>query len=210
MSVKKTIILFIWFMLMGTPNILHAKTSGKNSKPNTKKRLKATFAGGCFWCMEPPFDELNGVESTTVGYTGGTTTAPTYKTVCSGETGHTEAVEVMYDSFQVSYEELLFVFWRNIDPTTPNRQFADIGSQYRTAIFYHDEEQRALAEISKKELDVSGRFDNHIVTEIVPASKFYIAEEYHQDYYKKKPVQYYFYRIGSGRDQYIENIWGKI
>ena len=170
---------------------------------------RATFAGGCFWCMEPPFDALDGVLSTTSGYTGGGEKNPTYKQVSSGKTGHTEAVQVAYDPSKVSYEELLEVFWRNIDPTTADRQFCDRGSQYRSAIFYHDDEQRRLAEASRGRIADSGRLDAPIVTEIVAAGEFYPAEEYHQDYYKKNPIRYKFYRTGCGRDRTLERIWGK-
>ncbi len=167
---------------------------------------KATFAGGCFWCMEPPFDELDGVISTTSGYTGGTLANPTYEQVSSGRTGHAEAVEMVYDPSKVSYEKLLEVFWRNIDPTTPDRQFCDVGSQYRSAIFYHDEEQKRLAEASKAE--VAKRLGKPVVTEIVAASTFYPAEEYHQDYYEKNPIRYKFYRYNCGRDRRLEELWG--
>jgi len=176
-----------------------------NFKPQTLE--KAIFAGGCFWCMEHPFDELKGVKSTTSGYTGGKIENPSYEQVSSGATNHAEAVEIIYDPREVNYSELLSVFWRNINPTTPNQQFADVGKQYRTAIFYHNEEQRRLAEQSKEELEKTGPFIKPIVTQIVPASTFYKAEEYHQDYYKKNPVHYKFYRLGSGRDQYLKKIW---
>lgn len=168
----------------------------------------AVFAGGCFWCMEPPFDELEGVVSTTSGYTGGTTPNPSYEQVSAGGTGHAEAVEIVYDPSKVSYEKLLEVFWRNVDPTTPNRQFCDFGSQYRTAIFTHDEEQQRLAEESKRKLEASGKLGKPIVTEIVPATEFYPAEEYHQDYYRKNPIRYKFYRYSCGRDQRLEELWG--
>jgi methionine-S-sulfoxide reductase len=169
----------------------------------------ATFAGGCFWCMEPPFDKLDGVLSTTSGYMGGAEENPTYQEVSAGSTGHAEAVQVRYDPSKVSYEKLLEVFWMQIDPTTPNRQFVDVGRQYRTAIFYHDEEQRRLAEESKTKLDKSGRHEGPIVTEIVPTGIFWPAEDYHQDYYKKNPIRYKFYRFNSGRDQYLKKVWGK-
>ncbi len=170
---------------------------------------RATFAGGCFWCMEHPFDELEGVKSTTSGYTGGHLENPTYREVSSGGTGHTEAVMVIYDPKKISYEELLKVFWRNIDPLTPNRQFCDAGSQYRTGIFYHNEEQRRLAEESKKALEKSGRFSQPIVTEITAAAKFYVAEDYHQDYYEKNPIQYTIYRYSCGRDRRLKELWGE-
>lgn len=170
---------------------------------------RTTFAGGCFWCMEPPFDKLEGVISTTSGYTGGHKENPTYQEVIAGDTGHAEAVQVVYDPQKIGYAELLEVFWHNIDPLTPNRQFCDVGSQYRTAIFYHTEEQRRLAEQSKKALEESGRFTQPIVTEIVPATEFYVAEGYHQDYYRKNPLRYHLYRYSCGRDQRLEEIWGK-
>jgi peptide-methionine (S)-S-oxide reductase len=166
----------------------------------------ATFAGGCFWCMEPPFDELPGVVSTTSGYTGGGKANPTYEQVSSGTTGHAEAMQVRYNPKKVSYEKLLEVFWRNIDPLTADRQFCDRGPQYRSAIFYHDEEQWRLAQRSKEALD--GRFDEPIVTEITPAGAFYPAEEYHQDYYKKNPLRYKLYRWNCGRDARLAEVWG--
>lgn len=175
--------------------------------PSGNQRL-ATFAGGCFWCMEHPFDELDGVIATTSGYTGGEEENPTYEQVSSGATGHAEAVQVLFDPEWVGYRELLDVFWRQINPTQNNRQFCDVGPQYRTAIFYHDEEQKALAEESLKKLEAEGRFDGAIVTEIVPAGRFWPAEEYHQDYYRNNPLRYSFYRANCGRDQYLERIWG--
>jgi peptide-methionine (S)-S-oxide reductase len=167
---------------------------------------KATFAGGCFWCMEPPFDELDGVISTTSGYIGGRTDNPTYRQVSAGTTGHTEAVEVVYDPRKVTYQQLLEVFWRNIDPLTANAQFCDVGSQYRSGIFVHDETQRRLAEESKRA--VAQRLGKPIVTEITPASRFWPAEDYHQDYYRKNPVRYKLYRTGCGRDLRLQAIWG--
>lgn len=169
----------------------------------------ATFAGGCFWCMEPPFDKLDGVLSTESGYMGGEEDNPTYKEVSAGLTGHAEAVKVTFDPSRVSYRELLNVFWMQINPTTPDRQFADTGRQYRSAIFYQNEEQQRLAEESKREMEASGRFDGPVVTQIEPAGTFWPAEDYHQDYYKKNPLRYKFYRFGSGRDQYLEKVWGK-
>jgi peptide methionine sulfoxide reductase msrA/msrB len=173
-----------------------------------KKVERAIFAGGCFWCMESPYEKLDGVKEVISGYTGGQKEDPTYKEVSAGSTGHAEAVEVIFDPAKVSYEELLEVFWRQIDPTDPGGQFADRGSQYRSAIFYLNDEQRALAEKSKENLDKSDRFDKPVVTEIVPASRFYRAEEYHQDYYKKNPVRYKLYRYGSGRDRFLKEAWG--
>ena len=169
----------------------------------------ATFAGGCFWCMEPPFDKLDGVISTISGYTGGSEKNPTYQEVSAGKTGHAEAVQIVFDPGKVSYKKLLEVFWMQINPTTPDRQFVDVGSQYRPGIFYHDDKQRRLAEESKREMAESGRFDGPIVTEITRAGDFWPAEDYHQDYYMKSPTQYKFYRFGSGRDRYLEKIWGE-
>ena len=169
---------------------------------------KADFAGGCFWCMEHPFDELEGVISVMPGYTGGHKKNPTYEEVSSGVTGHAESVEVVYDPEKISYAKLLDVFWHNIDPTTPNRQFCDVGTQYRSAIFYHNETQKRLAEESKKALEESGQIKGKIVTEIVPASEFYPAEEYHHKYYVKNPIRYKFYRFNCGRDQRLREIWG--
>ena len=176
------------------------------SNPNYQK---ATFAGGCFWCMEPPYDGLAGIVSTTVGYTGGEKPNPTYEEVCTGKTGHAEAVQIVFDSTKISYWDLLQVFWRNINPTDPYGQFADKGSQYRTAIFYHNEKQKELAEKSKKELDASGKFDSPIVTEIVPAQVFYAAEDYHQEFYKNHPLRYNGYKMGSGRTNYLKKVWGE-
>ena len=168
----------------------------------------ATFAGGCFWCMEPPFDELDGVLSTISGYTGGSTVDPTYQEVSAGGTGHAEVVQVTYDPAKVTYEQLLDVFWPNIDPLDAGGQFCDRGDSYRTGIFVHGEEQRRLAEESKQALADSKRFAQPIVTEIVDASPFYPAEDYHQDYYQKNPVRYKFYRWNCGRDQRLTELWG--
>jgi peptide methionine sulfoxide reductase msrA/msrB len=168
----------------------------------------ATLAGGCFWCMEPPYEKLNGVKDVISGYTGGHKKNPTYEEVSSDTTGHAEAVQITYDSSKITYEELLDIYWRQIDPTDPDGQFVDRGSSYRTAIFYHSEEQKMLAEQSKEAMEKSGRFGKPIVTEIVPASIFYRAEDYHQDYYINHKVRYKFYRYFSGRDQYLDKIWG--
>jgi peptide methionine sulfoxide reductase msrA/msrB len=173
------------------------------------KLEKATFAGGCFWCMEHPFDSLAGVTEVVAGYTGGHKADPTYQEVCAGKTGHLEAVEVTYDPSKIGYQELLDAFWRQIDPTDPGGQFVDRGSQYRTAIFYHNEEQKRLAEASRDELAKSGRYDKPIVTEITKAGRFYEAEDYHQDYYKQCPVRYESYRQGTGRDTYLKKTWGE-
>ena len=173
---------------------------------DAQELAKATFAGGCFWCMEPPFDALDGVVSTTSGYTGGHTANPTYEQVSAGKTGHAEAVEIVYDPRKVTYARLLEVFWRNIDPLTANAQFCDTGNQYRAVIFVHDATQRRLAEASKDA--VAQRLQKPIVTEITAASQFWPAEEYHQDYYKKNPIRYKFYRTSCGRDRRLEAIWG--
>lgn len=169
----------------------------------------ATFAGGCFWCMEQPFEALPGVVSVTSGYTGGHVPSPSYAEVSTGGTGHAEAVEIRFDPTQISYATLLQVFWRNIDPTDAGGQFSDRGSQYRSAIFYHSAEQQRLAEASKAQLAASGRFRELLVTEIVSATTFYPAEGYHQDYYRNNPLRYRIYRAGSGRDQFLDHIWGK-
>ncbi len=168
---------------------------------------KATFAGGCFWCMEPPFEELDGVIEVVAGYTGGLTKDPSYEEVCEGDTGHAEVVQVTYDPSRITYNMILDVFWRQIDPTDDGGQFADRGTQYRTAIFYHSDEQKNLAEESKAELERSGRYKRPIVTEILPMSEFYMAEEYHQDYYKKETLRYKSYRKHSGRDQVLKALW---
>jgi peptide-methionine (S)-S-oxide reductase len=168
----------------------------------------ATFAGGCFWCMEAPFDNLPGVTATISGYTGGRKVNPTYPEVSSGTTGHAEAVQVVYDPKKVTYDKLLEVYWVNVDPTVKDRQFCDTGNQYRTAIFYHDEAQRKAAEASKAALEKSKPFKQPIVTPIEMAGAFYPAEDYHQDYYKKNPVRYNLYRSGCGRDARLKELWG--
>ncbi|GJL67932.1 MAG: peptide methionine sulfoxide reductase MsrA [Nitrospirales bacterium] len=170
---------------------------------------KATFAGGCFWCMEEVYEKVDGVTSVVSGYTGGQLFNPTYEQVSAGGTGHTESVEVTYDPTKVTYQHLLEVFWHNVDPTTPNAQFCDHGNQYRTAIFYHDQRQKMLIDESKKALESSKSFPQPIVTEIVPVSVFFSAEAYHQDFYKKNPVRYKFYKWNCGRSQRLEELWGK-
>jgi peptide methionine sulfoxide reductase msrA/msrB len=169
---------------------------------------RAIFAGGCFWCMEHPFEKLDGVISVTSGYIGGEEENPTYKQVSAGRTGHAEAVEIVFDPAVIGYSELLDVFWMQIDPTDAGGQFVDRGSQYRSGIFYHDEEQKRLAQESKAAMDKSGRFSRPIATEITMLTTFYRAEAYHQDYYKKNGIRYKFYRSGSGRDSYLKKIWG--
>jgi len=176
--------------------------------PSAEQRAVATFAGGCFWCMEADFDKVPGVLSTTSGYTGGHVANPTYHQVSAGGTGHAESVEVVYDPSKVSYQQLLTYYWHHVDPTAKNRQFCDVGSQYRTAIFYHDEEQRLLAEASKQAAQAT-LAPRKVYTEIVKAGPFYQAEAYHQDYYEKNPLRYKFYRFNCGRDQRLEALWGK-
>jgi peptide-methionine (S)-S-oxide reductase len=195
-------------LLLGA--LIALATSAEEAAPPTGAGhlAKATFAGGCFWCMEPPFDKLDGVVSTTAGYTGGQKSHPTYAEVSAGGTGHAEAVQVLYDPSKIAYAELLEVFWLNIDPTTPNRQFCDVGKEYRTAVFYHDSGQKRLAEESKKRIETSKRLDRPIVTDVVEAAEFWPAEEYHQDFYKKNPLRYKFYRHNCGRDQRLKELWG--
>src|SRR5215475_15131616 len=178
---------------------------GQGGEP--QRSATATFAGGCFWCVEADFDKVDGVISTTSGYTGGRVANPTYQQVSAGGTGHTEAVKVVYDPAKVSYEKLLDVFWHNHDPLAKNAQFCDHGEQYRAGIFYHDDEQRRLAETSRQA--VQKRFKEPIQTEISPAGAFYVAEDYHQDFYQKNPVRYKFYRYNCGRDKRLEQLWGK-
>ena len=178
-------------------------------KPAPAGLEKATFAGGCFWCMEPPFDELAGVVSTTSGYTGGQKKNPTYEEVSSGRTGHAEAVQVVYDPNKVTYAKLLEVFWRNVDPTVKDRQFCDSGNQYRTAIFYYSDKQKREAESSRAQLEKTKPFKAAIVTPVQAAGDFWPAEEYHQDYYKKNPVRYKFYSTSCGRAARLEELWGK-
>jgi peptide-methionine (S)-S-oxide reductase len=169
---------------------------------------KSTFAGGCFWCMEHPFDELPGVVSVMSGYTGGEKKNPTYEEVSAGGTGHAEAVQVVYDPAKISYKKLLSVYWHNIDPTVKDRQFCDYGRQYRSAIFYHSEEQHSLAVQSKEALEKNSPFRERVVTEISRAGEFYPAEEYHQHYYKKNPLRYKYYRSSCGRDHRLKELWG--
>ncbi len=171
-----------------------------------EQRAEAIFAGGCFWCMEPPYDKIDGVFSTTSGYIGGSRANPTYQEVSSGRTGHTEAVRIVYDPSKVNYQQLLDIFWVNIDPFAQNRQFCDRGSQYRSGIFYLNAEQEALARASKAA--VEARFDEPVYTEVTEATTFYAAEDYHQDYYEKNPLRYKYYRYSCGRDQRLGEIWG--
>lgn len=181
----------------------------ENFNPNDPSLQKAIFAGGCFWCMEAPFEEIPGVVAVISGYTGGSRANPTYEQVSTGASGHVEAIQVYYDPKKVSYDKLLEVFWRNVDPTDPDGQFVDQGSQYKTGIYYYDEEQKKLAEESKKKLAASGKYSSPLVTPILAAAPFYKAEDYHQGYYKTHPFQYRAYKMNSGRVQFIEKIWGK-
>jgi peptide-methionine (S)-S-oxide reductase len=189
-------------------SLLGAARAGAEPSSAPARTATAIFAGGCFWCMEPPFDALDGVLETTSGYTGGKLDHPTYEQVSAGGTGHAEALRVTYDPARVGYERLLEVFWHNIDPLRHDAQFCDEGDQYRSAIFYSDDEQRRLAEVSKAALEASHRFDRPVVTEIVPAKTFYPAEDYHQDYYRKNPIRYRYYRFNCGRDARLGELWG--
>ncbi len=187
----------------------HAQQAAPAAGASGGKTATAIFAGGCFWCMEPPFDQLDGVVSTTSGYIGGMRVNPKYEEVSAGRTGHTEAVRIVYDPARISYERLLQVFWRNHDPLTASGQFCDKGTQYRPGIFYTTDEQRRLAEESKAALEKSGRFDQPIVTEITAATPFYPAEEYHQDYYLKNPLRYKLYSTSCGRARRLKQLWGE-
>jgi peptide-methionine (S)-S-oxide reductase len=188
---------------------LTTMTMPEPARAASPAKAHATFAGGCFWCMEGPFDHVPGVLSTTSGYTGGTVKRPSYEQVSSGTTGHAEAVDVVYDPSKVTYEQLLDVFWHNVDPLDGGGQFCDRGNQYRTAIFYHDAEQQRLAEASKQALEASGKLKKKIVTEIVPAGEFYAAEDYHQEYYIRNPIRYKYYRFNCGRDDRLKQLWGE-
>ena len=203
---------FIVFLAFIPKNVNSAsKQSSIASKDvnNSTKTETAIFAGGCFWCMEHPFEDLPGISKVISGYTGGKEKNPTYKQVASGSTQHVEAVEVHFNPGKISYSDLLQIFWRNIDPTDAGGQFVDRGKQYTTGIFYKNKQQKQAAELSKKQLEKNKRFGKKIVTRIVPASQFYPAEEYHQDFFKKNYIRYRVYRAGSGRDEYISRVWGK-
>ena len=195
---KSRLAIFLAFSLVSSTLALAAPTN----------RATAVFAGGCFWCEETAFEGVPGVLAVTSGYTGGHLANPTYEQVSAGGTGHAESVEVAYDPRKISYEKLLDIFWHNVDPLQRDAQFCDHGTQYRSAIFYRDESQRAAAEASKAKLEEEARFKGKIVTGIVPASTFYRAEEYHQDFYRKNPVRYYSYRAGCGRDARLKALWG--
>ncbi len=185
-----------------------AKTPQQSATSTAPGQASAVFAGGCFWCMEGPYDRLDGVISTTSGYIGGSLPNPTYKQVSAGGTGHAEAVRVVYDPTKIEYATLVDVFWHNVDPTQVDGQFCDHGNQYRTAIFYADDEQKKVAEESLAMLETTKPFKGEIVTEIVPASTFYPAEDYHQDYYINNPLRYKYYRWACGRDQRLSELWG--
>lgn len=191
------------FLVVGFLNVPSPSTA-ESGEP-----AKAYFAGGCFWCMEEAFEKVDGVIAAISGYMGGTVQNPSYEEVSSGRTGHAESVEVLYDPSKVSYNQLLEAFWRNVDPITPNAQFCDHGTQYRAAIFYQNDQEKRFAEESKQAIEQSKRFTQPIVTQIVPASQFYAAEEYHQDFYKKNPIRYKFYKYNCGRAQRLDELWGK-
>lgn len=201
MTIKATAI-FAACVMLATASAGHAAGKGET------RMERATFAGGCFWCMEPPFEKTAGVTEVISGYTGGNKADPTYEEVSSGATGHLEAVRMKFDPAKVTYEALLEIYWRNIDPTNPIGQFADRGEQYKPAIFYHNEAQKRLAEESKQRLQASGKFKKPIVVEIRKAEEFYPAEDYHQDFYKKNAEHYKRYRFGSGREGFLEKTWG--
>lgn len=197
-------VLAVAVFLIGILNVQSTSQAAAGSTPG-----KAYFAGGCFWCMEEVFEKVEGVLSATSGYMGGTVSNPTYEEVSAGRTGHAESVEVVYDPAKVSYQKLLDVFWHNVDPITPNAQFCDHGSQYRSAIFFQTDEEKHASDASKQAIEQSRRFTEPIVTQIVVTSKFYPAEEYHQDFYKKNPVRYKLYKYNCGRAQRLEALWGK-
>ena len=207
-----SLLIGISFILLALTG-LGASTKKQSTDPGAREVAKAeheiaTFAGGCFWCMEPPFEKLTGVQKVISGYTGGHKKNPTYEDVSYGSTGHVEAVQIHFDPAKISYQDLLEVFWRNVDPTDGGGQFVDRGNSYVTGIFVHDEEQKKQARESKRKLENSERYDRKIVTPIIQATKFYPAEDYHQDYYKKNPIRYKYYRYRSGRDEFIEKTWG--
>lgn len=202
------VLILAGFVLLGFQHTKSRKQEmGSVMEEKNSHLEKATFAGGCFWCMESDFEKADGVLEAISGYSGGQEENPTYGEVSAGKTGHTEAVQVLYDPEKITYGELLDLFWRHVDPTDPGGQFVDRGSQYRTAIFYHNDNQKRLAEKSKMELEKSGRFEKPIITEITMLTAFYKAEDYHQDYYKKSSLRYKYYRFSSGRDQFLKKIW---
>jgi peptide methionine sulfoxide reductase msrA/msrB len=194
-----------WYPARSMEDKMPDRTTDMSSKNKT-----AVFAGGCFWCTESDFEKIDGVIEAVSGYTGGKVADPAYKEVARGGTGHVEAVKVVYYPARITYEDLLDVFWRHVDPTDAGGQFVDRGAQYRSAIFYHDEDERHLAETTRGNLNKSGQFEKPVVTDILPLGPFYPAEEYHQDYYKKNPIRYKYYRSGSGRDSFLKNAWKDI
>ena len=205
MTTQQRLILFTIGLLMIIPFTL----ASSNAAPGSDTKAKAYFAGGCFWCMEEAFEQVDGALWVFSGYMGGNVANPTYEQVSAGRTGHAEAVEVTYNPEKVSYQQLLDAFWRNVDPLTPNAQFCDHGSQYRSAVFYATDEEKRLAEASKTAIEQAKKFPAPIVTELVPASTFYQAEDYHQDYYKKNPFRYKYYKYSCGRAKRLEALWGK-
>ena len=206
---KSHLFLPLLALVLGALPLAAQEASPAPAAPAADANLQpAYFAGGCFWCMQYAFDRVKGVKKTIVGYTGGKVAAPSYEDVSGGDTGHAESIEVLYDPKEVTYPQLLDVFWHNIDPTTVNRQFADRGTQYRTAVFYRNDEEKKAAEASKAALEKSGKYDKPIVTQFVPAGTFYPAEDYHQEYYQKNPDHFQAYEIGSGRAGYIKRTWG--
>ena len=198
------LVLTVAIFLIGAWNLQSTSQAAADGTPS-----KAYFAGGCFWCMEEAFEKVEGVLSATSGYMGGKVVNPSYEEVSAGRTGHAESIEVVYDPAKVSYQKLLDVFWRNVDPITPNAQFCDHGSQYRTAVFFQTDEEKRASDTSKQAIEQSKRFTVPIVTQIVMVSQFYPAEEYHQDFYKKNPIRYKFYKYNCGRAQRLEELWGK-
>ena len=198
------LVLTVALFLLGAWNVQSTSQAAADAAPG-----KAYFAGGCFWCMEEAFEKLEGVLSVTSGYMGGTVANPSYEAVSAGRTGHAESVEVVYDPAKVSYQKLLDAFWRNVDPITPNAQFCDHGSQYRSAVFFQTDEEKRAADTSKQSIEQSSRFKEPIVTQIVPAAQFYPAEEYHQDFYKKNPLRYKLYKYNCGRARRLEELWEK-
>ncbi|MDZ4733769.1 MAG: peptide-methionine (S)-S-oxide reductase MsrA [Nitrospirota bacterium] len=198
------LVLTVALFLLGAWSVQSTSQAAADTAPG-----KAYFAGGCFWCMEEAFEKLAGVLSVTSGYMGGTVANPSYEAVSSGRTGHAESVEVVYDPAKVSYQKLLDAFWHNVDPLTPNAQFCDHGSQYRSAVFFQTDEEKRAADTSKQSIEQSSRFTEPIVTQIVPAAQFYPAEEYHQDFYKKNPLRYKLYKYNCGRTSRLEELWEK-
>ncbi len=211
MKSKYFAIIILAAVFIGFQQVSSKDSKMENNMNDQPREIKeAVFAGGCFWCTESDFEKVDGVLQAISGYTGGHVPNPSYEAVSGGRTGHVEAVKIVYDPAKISYEKLLDVFWRHVDPTDPGGQFVDKGFQYRSVVFYADEKEKRLAIASKEKLASSGRFKKPIVTDILPLSTFYPAEEYHQDYYKKNPIRYHWYRSGSGRDQYLKKVWADV